>query len=281
MSPELQARTTDIAPLAMRAWEPGVNSYNQLLQTIEAECENIIDPSVRLFAVDCLRGKLTHDAFTNNDHLTKFLMQFGDNEEEQGELNERQQLFLDEHKDALGGMLSPGGQALFLKQNRGLVSIEDARRTHAGSWDTYGQIDQEVRKSLDHEELESERTTCDPRYKIRQFSWSKDEPLKVGVERQRKVRSHLGGAIMTATKNFLVLNTADPTIPSELKDFLDNANSDQRNNPKNFSYARPYRLLKEQLEPHLRVPDTSLIGKDKSWAIPLLTTYYSYVTKQN
>lgn len=276
MSFESGTRTADIAPLALLSWSSESNNYMDLLSTIESECSSIDDLALREFSISCLRGKLAHDADSNNKHLANYLPKIGTSAE--------QDVFINNHTRDLGGVNTPYKQVAFLHDHLGIESTEIARRTHVGSWDTYENIDREVRSSLDENGLDTAADKdADARYKIRQFSEELDmnrlrdaSSLIVGVERKRKVRSHFGGRIVTVAKNFLVLDTHPVYgMPEELSAHLYNLDHIRRKTPKQFSYTASNRTVKLHLEPHIE----SFSSTDKpEWATPLVTTYYSFVT---
>lgn len=279
MSFEFGTRTADIAPLALLSWSSESNNYLDLLSTIESECSSIDDLALREFSISCLRGKLAHDADANNGHLSSYLPRIGSTLE--------QDMFIDEHIRDLGGINTPYGQVNFLHDHLGIESTEIARRTHVGSWDTYENIDQEVRSSLDQSGIDT-KPDKDPvaRYKIRQFSEEaeviklrEESSLIVGVERKRKVRSHFGGRVVTVAKNFLALDTHPAYgMPEDLRVHLYNLDGIRRNTPKQFSYDANNRTVRTHLEPHIE----SFSKTDKpEWATPLVTTYYSFVTSDS
>lgn len=215
-----------------------------------------------------LYARIADHADDNYTHYTELL----------NHLSQKGHELDDESKERVLGYGTPSDFVAFLRKYPVLGSIEIARRTHPGRWDTGLEVDAHVRADLDarSEELDTQRRKSVPHYKIKGLGYDKNShPM---VERKRIVRTHFGGELVTVVRNSLLIDMLSQDIPADIKDFIlyrrdmvKNAKQED-GEPAEYDYDEHSDFIKDALEPHMEHRE---IADKPRWAVPQLTTYYT------
>ncbi len=168
------------------------------------------------------------------------------------------------------GDCSPDEAIRALAISNTLKSLEVARSTHVGDWNTFPLIHQPIRSAIE-EMPDTEKSKDDSYYKIRTIGHAIEpgQPSKgVSIDRKRIVYRHMGGKIVTKVVSSVLVDTTDKDgLPREFRKLLHEA-----------AQGRPdidqeiFPSLGEHLEDAVRTGE----NHDMTGLIPLSTIYYSY-----
>lgn len=266
---ELASKRRDISPLALDAWKAGAaNSYASAIETVDDEVSLIEDDLLRYFVRGALCARIAHDADINAEHLHDYR-------------NETNNLLTKYDHKMLDGLGTPGQHALYLAQHPVLGSMEFARHTHVGQWNTPHLIDDTVRSSFNKTPgLVTERYKEEPYYKIRQFGVYDQHPIVV-VDRKRVVRRHMGRRVITIAKNSLLINTQDQAMrdtEGEFYEYLCEQYDVAMGGDQDYDYEQHSEPVKDIVEPHML---TRKLRNKPDWITPLVTTYYGQIARES
>lgn len=251
-------------PLAPDVWSvadgQASSSYQRAIETIQAETDILGDRLCRDLAARALFATVADQSGRNNRYM---------------ELSELAQSIPDSESENvyyyMRGDKSPDEMVDFLYSHPNLRAAEIARLTHVNNWDVREVIDQPVRESLDRAPLDTQRVATMPYYKIKMF-----DPEGAIVERKRVVRKHFGGQVLTVIRNSLLIDYHDATLPDEVYGYVRSEHVKINDRDKDYDYSQESDFLKGALEDHMR--DRQFEDKP-TWAVPLLTTYYSTLSE--
>lgn len=259
----------DNRPLALNPWvADGPNSYTAAIDAVN----KAIDPE--------------RDSFlASNIELTQFMQHaLYDRITSQSQANYEQFKRVEPHLSAahepyIQGDMMPSDLVLFLYATRGLESIEIARRTHH-DWNVYTTVDEPIRKNLDQNPiLYTNSIKSDPLYRIKNLNIINHvDDYYAQVDRKRTVRQHFGGKVLTIVRKSLVLHNHNGKMPREVRQHIreerEKVLNDRRAREKDssYNYDKHSMILYDHLEDHIL---NTRVEKHMSWAVPILTNYYS------
>jgi hypothetical protein len=260
MSQNHEAPISEIHPLALNPFKPihdiegqKINSFMMALRTIDYEVQKIEHDQLQEFASRALYHITTKQAMTN----------YADVEPSE------------EYMEAAVGASDQPTMIRMLHEYPELASVEIARKTHVGVWNVQNIIDKPVRGAIDTVE-DTERVDGKSRYKIKMF-----DEAGVLIERKNDVRSHFGGKVLTVIRNCLLIDYSSKDMPETLRRYLESEHDtlkSSKDNRVDYDYDLVHDQIGAELEDYVqnRSPDGK---KEPKFVVPLLTTYYSYITK--
>lgn len=243
-------------PIGVNSWHP-VN-YPEALKTVQDQIERL----------DTI-GKSHCKSLASTALMSSLVRQTIDNDARHIEIDD------DELKSKLMlGKCTPSEAIRALAVGGSIDSLEVARATHVGSWDTQALIHRPVRASM--ESLpDAEKSYDESYYKIRTMGHGIEHghgSKGMSIDRKRVVYRHMGGAIVTKVVSSVLVDTTDKAgLPRELRKLLHEA-SQQRPDIDQAIYPS----LGEHLEDAVRTGDSH----DMTGLVPLSTIYYSYKVKR-
>lgn len=256
------------SPIALDCWTPGENSYIAAQQTVIAEVDSSnLDEHLKLPAEHALYARIADHADDNFQHFAKLTDQL----QAQGMLGD----FTAEHAELVAGHATPAEFVQFLHDYPILGSIEIARRTHPGRWDTRREIDNYVRGSLDDtvSGLDTAKRKNTAHYKIKGLGAGDSEHPT--IERKRVIRSHFGGQVLTLVRNSLLIDMQSRDVPGGVREYIAQERRKLRSrnvDDSEYNYDGHSSLLKKKLDDHMIHRE---MGEKPTWVIPLLSTYYA------
>lgn len=168
------------------------------------------------------------------------------------------------------GLLLPHEAVGLLDSQPGMKSIELARLTHLGSWDTNDKIDIPVRHDLEQGDVDTVALHSDSYFKLVGIDKTQ-APSTIEVKRKREVYSHLGGGVLSVVVNHILVDLTDKSPETrDLRKSVHDSLASFRGRDIYTDKRRHY--LRETLEEFMRTKDS---GQIPGSIMPLSTIYYA------
>lgn len=164
------------------------------------------------------------------------------------------------------GLATPAESVRVFQDNPLLPSMEIARLTHVGDWQTNEAIDIPVRDDLfSMLDANTQQLRTDATYRISSVA-QLHSPEAVCVQRKRETLSHFGGAVLTKVVNSVLVDLTDKVPETrDLRKVIHQAVI------RGIDTSKKNPELAEHLEDHMRLRD---VDEKPSPLIPLSTIYY-------
>lgn len=241
------------APLGIDSWHP--DNFGAALSIAQSQIENfhaIGKSHCAELGGAALQGSLTEQAARNNkihglsidDKETRYRLRMG--------------------------LCQPDEAVRLFHGQPDIDSMEIARLTHVGDWDTNEKIDIPVRTALhEAEDIDTQPLPSDAYYKIRTFGYYEQLPDIAHIARKREVASHFGSSVLTVVVNNILIDLKDKHRDSRaLRVAL---HQEARQTEGKFDRNTRHGYLHDMLDDQVR---TRAMDKKPSALIPLSTIYY-------
>lgn len=171
---------------------------------------------------------------------------------------------------AQNGLLLPHEAVGLLDSQSSMKSIELARLTHLGDWDTNDKIDTPVRHDLEQGDIDTVALHYDSYFKLVGIDKTQ-APSTIEVKRKREVYSHLGGGVLSVVVNHILVDLTDKSPETrDLRKSVHDSLASFRGGDIYTDKRRHY--LRETLESFMRTKDS---GQIPGSIMPLSTIYYA------
>lgn len=258
----INQETDRLAPLALDAWRSdGPNTYSQAREVVGTSVEHSDLPDrLKVIAARVLDMRVARHAERNFTHFTRLndLVSSGQVEKS------------DDYERLISGDASPVELIEFLHQYPVIGSLEIARLTHVGDWNSREIIDHPVRNHLDEsaDRVGTEYFKSEVVYKVAQMDVERNPHAT--VYRSRIMRSQFGGAAFVIAQGNMLLDLQSNDMPKELHDHIHDLDEKSRNPNEPNVYKIPSDTVRQFVEPVVKTASTS---DAPNWAYPLVTTY--------